>query len=305
MAWRDKIKSRVQLAYEALGNMPIAKAIGGAITNPTPQGVGESIYNLGRDVSSNLESSFGSGSTPEEMAINFSPIGAMTAYHGTPHKIVGGFDKAKIGTGEGAQAFGHGFYATEAKDIAKDYAEKLSNFDLYIDGIKTTAQDPAQQIAINNVKVMGYKAALENAIKKRYGKDIVKEIKNLEGKDIVLKRGGRIYTLDIPEPDVMLDWDKPVGKENVYKLEKALDLAQKSAPYQIDRLNITGEGLYRKLTEHFNGDATKASDYLYSLGIKGINYPAGTISGAKTDAKNFVIFNSEDIKITAEEFLDK
>ena len=41
------------------------------------------------------------------------------AYHGSPHK----FDKFKteaIGTGEGAQAYGHGLYLAESPDVAKE-----------------------------------------------------------------------------------------------------------------------------------------------------------------------------------------
>ena len=38
------------------------------------------------------------------------PLVGMTAYHGTPHKIQGQFDISKVGTGEGAQAYGHGMY---------------------------------------------------------------------------------------------------------------------------------------------------------------------------------------------------
>ena len=52
-------------------------------------------------------------------------VPAMTAWHGSPHK----FDKFsldKIGTGEGAQAYGHGLYLAESPDVAKGYQEKLS-----------------------------------------------------------------------------------------------------------------------------------------------------------------------------------
>ena len=46
----------------------------------------------------------------------------MTAWHGSPHK----FDKFsldKIGTGEGAQAYGHGLYLSEAPDVAQTYKQ--------------------------------------------------------------------------------------------------------------------------------------------------------------------------------------
>jgi len=40
--------------------------------------------------------------------LGFAPAG-ITAWHGSPHKF-DKFDSSKIGTGEGAQAYGHGLY---------------------------------------------------------------------------------------------------------------------------------------------------------------------------------------------------
>ena len=50
----------------------------------------------------------------------------VTAYHGGPHS----FDKFStqyMGTGEGANTFGWGLYFTDLEDIARDYANKLSD----------------------------------------------------------------------------------------------------------------------------------------------------------------------------------
>jgi len=50
----------------------------------------------------------------------------VEAWHGSPHK----FDKFttdRIGTGEGAQAFGWGLYFSDLKDIAKHYADTLGS----------------------------------------------------------------------------------------------------------------------------------------------------------------------------------
>ena len=41
-----------------------------------------------------------------DVAMTFAPMG-ITAYHGSPHTF-DKFNPAKIGTGEGAQAYGHG-----------------------------------------------------------------------------------------------------------------------------------------------------------------------------------------------------
>lgn len=49
----------------------------------------------------------------------------LKAWHGTPHNI-DKFDAAKIGTGEGAQVYGHGLYFAENPEVAKWYRETLS-----------------------------------------------------------------------------------------------------------------------------------------------------------------------------------
>lgn len=52
---------------------------------------------------------------------SFLPFG-ITAWHGSPHKF-DKFDLSKIGTGEGAQAYGHGSYLAETPDVAQTYKQ--------------------------------------------------------------------------------------------------------------------------------------------------------------------------------------
>ena len=61
-------------------------------------------------------------------------IAGMHAYHGTPHDIKGGFDLSKIGTGEGAQAYGYGTYFSKDPNIASGYKTKLSNVEISVNG---------------------------------------------------------------------------------------------------------------------------------------------------------------------------
>lgn len=44
----------------------------------------------------------------------------QTFYHASPHDF-DKFDSSKIGTGEGAQAYGHGLYVAENPDVAREY----------------------------------------------------------------------------------------------------------------------------------------------------------------------------------------
>lgn len=60
-------------------------------------------------------------------------VGAIKAYHGTPHtftplegKPFGQFEKSAIGSGEGAAAYGHGAsYSAETEGVAKEYQKQL------------------------------------------------------------------------------------------------------------------------------------------------------------------------------------
>jgi len=48
--------------------------------------------------------------------------GVIRAYHGSPHSF-SRFDASKIGTGEGAQAYGHGLYFAGNEDVARSYRD--------------------------------------------------------------------------------------------------------------------------------------------------------------------------------------
>ena len=51
---------------------------------------------------------------------------ALTGYHGSPHRF-SKFDASKIGSGEGAQAYGHGIYFAESPGVAQSYADVLAS----------------------------------------------------------------------------------------------------------------------------------------------------------------------------------
>jgi len=51
---------------------------------------------------------------------------SIRAYHGSPH-LFERFDISKIGTGEGAQAYGHGLYFAELERLAREYRDILAS----------------------------------------------------------------------------------------------------------------------------------------------------------------------------------
>ncbi|MGL4556087.1 MAG: hypothetical protein ACRCV5_01190, partial [Afipia sp.] len=64
----------------------------------------------------------------------------IRAFHGSPHDF-DRFDVSKIGTGEGAQAYGHGLYFAESEGVAKSYRDKLQ--DVKYGGSPIDPSDPS------------------------------------------------------------------------------------------------------------------------------------------------------------------
>ena len=61
-----------------------------------------------------------------DQAQTLGALAGMTVHHGSPHKFTQ-FDASKIGTGEGAQAYGHGIYLAESPAVADQYASNVSS----------------------------------------------------------------------------------------------------------------------------------------------------------------------------------
>ena len=73
--------------------------------------------------------------------------GAIKASHGSPHAHTK-FDFSKIGTGEGAQAYGHGGYFAQGFDspVAQEYAKNLANIN-QATGLQTAHANAKNQVA--------------------------------------------------------------------------------------------------------------------------------------------------------------
>lgn len=198
----------------------------------------------------------------EDYMVRTGGIIPLEAWHGTPHEIKGKFDISKVGTGEGAQAYGHGMYFAEAPSVAESYKTKLSgglgsaSNELLIDGQPLTNLSDAQRRAYEIVARDGRKNALGTA------KDLESEgfdashireaLKATKGKDISLvKNEGNLYKVDIPDEYIpnMLDWDKPLS-EQPKAVQKALakidpDLySPKGMDYEPTEL---GQTIYQRL----------------------------------------------------------
>ena len=134
-------------------------------------------------------------------------IGDMIrAYHGSPHDF-DRFDLSKIGTGEGAQAYGHGLYFAENEKTARMYRDQLTSSakpgdaGWLVNGTHHTELPPNQR------------AAVEDYIKTRDPKHL--DDAGIGNAIINAAPAGKMYQVGIrANPEHFLDWDKPLSEQH-------------------------------------------------------------------------------------------
>jgi hypothetical protein len=148
---------------ELARQMEEARAAGTDVKLP----LAEFLANAGDDVKTSLRDEVRmreDGLTPKEAKeLEESPPDyAAVAFHGSPH-IFDAFDMSKIGSGEGAQSYGHGLYFAEAPGVAKSYQDKLS--DHKIEGKPLDEYNPEHMAALTIFNVGGDRAQAISTIK--------------------------------------------------------------------------------------------------------------------------------------------
>jgi hypothetical protein len=259
-----------------------------------------------------------SGMTPE-----------ITTYHGTPHTFpaepglpFGRFRAEKIGSGEGAQAYGHGIYVAEAPDVATGYRERLTGknpnvFQLGDKDVSIVGGSPEWKKFSDAAESQGYSkesAALAyHTLKDKKG-DLDAASGELTWMDNATKihddaanllrymqykpEGGALYTVDLPDPmvDRMLDWDRPLSQQPQSVLE-ALS-SKTGVPVETYRQsNKTGKQVWQTWISR-RGSPEEASADLQEIGIPGIKYLDQGSRSKGQGTRNFVVFPGEEDKLT-------
>lgn len=177
-------------------------------------------------------------------------------WHGSPHKF-DAFDSSKIGTGEGAQAYGHGLYLADNQGVAKSYGVKGA-----AGGSMPTPPTPTDFI-IDRQRFFKDDGKLFRQVgdsiypvdKAEYGE----ALRAAQEKFSFANNAGNLYKVDLPDEHIakMLDWDKPLSKQSP-EVQKAADKlvgdrlnslleAQKSYGITNKYDTLTGEELIRGL----------------------------------------------------------
>ena len=247
-----------------------------------------------------------------QMAEGYFPTG-MTVYHGSPYKFTA-FDPAKIGTGEGAQAYGHGLYVAENPKVAADYmkiepAGAVASPRRTLFGSEVETGTPEYKVA-QLVDEMGLSKARKFILdwSKNPNPDQVEFVG--KASDVIqklTKKGdaknlgtGSMYKIDLPDEHIekMLDWDKPLSQQpkNVQKAFNSI--IKDSSILDEDTLkglksnpDPIGKSFYNQLSMSDNiSHPSEASNILNKLDVPGIKYLDEQSRGAEEGTRNFVIF---------------
>lgn len=237
-------------------------------------------------------------------ALPFVGIGAIKAFHGSPHSF-DKFDLSKIGTGEGAQAYGHGLYFAENEGVAREYQKMTSNMPnkgadsiaqywvSVSDGDKAVARQELQR---------SIDAWDRNPMVKRDPELQKMQADNREALDLIDRVGaekGNLYdvNLDVNHED-LLDWDLPLSKQPP-KVREALgkaypervwpDGSPMPPPFQ-DRWS--GHETYADLVDRLGSQAA-ASKALREAGLPGIRYLDAGSRGGGEGSRNVVLFDDQ------------
>jgi len=251
----------------------------------------------------------GFNSTVDEMAAAYDPtvVNAFRAYHGSPHTF-DRFDISKIGTGEGAQAYGHGLYFAENEGVARGYRDRLSldaGFN-YGDETGLTRDQVLERVARDFPKTY-----LDNVTQPTGVADGVMDsliygpsTRNLGPeraamRDQLLQRitradPGRMYEVQInADPSQFLDWDAPLSAQPQGVRDAVNRAGRDIAPYGLDRVADDMRPVeMKRLLNSPEGTAE-----LNRLGVSGIRYLDAGSRAAGDGSRNFVVFDDSIIDI--------
>jgi len=180
---------------------------------------------------------------------------------------IGRFDLSKIGTGEGAQVYGHGLYFAEAEPVAKSYREQIVGGNTKAARRTLESADGDIDKAISKTEE-ALRRLDERAAVGDYGNDerrfaaqrqiqIDKLAQLKHYKETGQFDKGRVYEVEIQgSPEQFLDWDKPLSEQpSIARLMGyddpdaiAAAKAQEYAKFRVPK-NDTFEELFAPLNE--------------------------------------------------------
>ena len=254
---------------------------------------------------------------PRNSWIGMNPVGKLAAsglglagalgqivYHGSPHAFEK-FALSKLGTGEGAQAYGRGLYLAENPKVAEQYAKVLpykdferkvaevyGEFDHPDDAVAALAEaglSPAQMKVMEALKKddwlgFDYPHQALRAVMSKEAKSYDPSPETLEA----VKGLHNMYKVDLPDEAIakMFDWDAPLSGQPPVVQEFVKKHPETWGPRE-------GESTMGDVFKRVRQEGDVEMD-LAPAGIPGIKYLDGfSRDGAGTGTRNYVVFDDQ------------
>jgi len=163
-----------------------------------------------------------------------------------------------------------------------------------------------------NIGGLGFSKALGIEKQAELEVDVANRIaERLSRKLVKSQKSAGLYKAKLWEgkQENLIDWYEPISKENAEKIALGLtydhieragkeippELVDKQLGIFFNRFHKRGLNAYNDLSNKLGSDKA-ASEFLNSVGIDGIRYPVGTLSGGGK-GYNYVVFDEEAIKV--------
>lgn len=244
----------------------------------------------------------------------------VTLFHGSPH-LFDKFELSKIGTGEGAQAYGHGLYFAENPKIAQSYMDELYKATpVLLDGKPMRdvlkGESSAAPLAVLQMEITHDAEKAVQRAKSQGMPDVAEWIENNRHR-LEVNPGGAMYSAELPDEHMgnMLDWDLPIGKQSPEvraKLQAAIGALGSKSPnvyhYRVTntfaanpeaKVASVYEAMVDSLGGSKSGGRAAASELLKENGIPGIKYFDQASRKKQGGTRNIVLFDPSLIKSVA------
>jgi hypothetical protein len=221
-----------------------------------------------------------------------------------------------IGTGEGAQAYGHGLYFAESEGVAKKYRDDLSGWSSAgaertleavggdVDRARLETQQKLDRL-IERSKTGAFQGAERNFnMQRQIQEDKIAQLEKYKRTGNF--DAGSMYEVNInANPEDFLDWDSPAPQQSD-RVRKALTSIANSDPEVMSKFREAMargdcgsiyEAILQDKTGTVAGNQAGAARRLRESGILGIKYKDAGSRGTDAATRNYVVFDENLINI--------
>jgi hypothetical protein len=245
-------------------------------TNPIEYGTASPLVNIRtQDIAD---------ATDKAMAFSGGGLG-IKAYHSSPHDF-DKFDLAKIGSGEGAQVYGHGLYFAENPAVSGQGGQYWQQFANRFGTAENSAAQHLAQAGFDREKAAQTLRDMIANPNESLSPHNLKTVQNIRQEAVKLLEGDkpvgpRTYEVNInADPAHFLDWDKPNSQQHAIVKDA------------LAKLGLSKEEALAKAVDH-----PETVRQLSELGVPGAKYLDQGSRGAGQGSSNYVLFNDKLIDI--------